>query len=146
MKTLVLEVGSLTDSMAAATGAWKAGKAEGVARVSFASAELLWKVLTAQAAGNSAGKTERETRWRIGQLVARYGREARRSREVFRAADAAQRATGASAPPRAEARTGSKARKGRDPPSAVSNGAKTCQDRTPRSGSRPASLRSARSG
>jgi DNA-binding transcriptional ArsR family regulator len=73
MKAVVLEVGSLTDSVAAATRAWKIGKAEGAARISFASAELLWKVLTAKrleilkAMTGAGGLTIREIAHRVGR-------------------------------------------------------------------------------
>lgn len=48
MKTVVLEVRSLEDSLKEFGRAWKSGKAESTARISFASAELLWQVLTAK--------------------------------------------------------------------------------------------------
>jgi predicted transcriptional regulator len=75
MKTVVLEVDSLTDSVAAATRAWKTGKAEGAARISFASAELLWKVLTAKrleilkAMTAAGGLTIREIAHRVGRDI-----------------------------------------------------------------------------
>jgi predicted transcriptional regulator len=46
MKTLTLDVRSPTDSMADFARAWKTGKAQKSARISFASPELLWRVLT----------------------------------------------------------------------------------------------------
>lgn len=61
--------------MAAATRAWKTGKAEGVARISFASAELLWKVLTAKrleilkAMTAAGGLTIREIAHRVGRDI-----------------------------------------------------------------------------
>lgn len=42
MKTVVLEVRSLEDSLKDLGRAWRSGKAENGARISFASAELLW--------------------------------------------------------------------------------------------------------
>lgn len=46
MKTLILDVRSPADSMADFSRAWKAGKAQKAARISFATPELLWRVLT----------------------------------------------------------------------------------------------------
>lgn len=46
MKTLTLDVRTPADSMADFARAWKTGKAQKTARISFASPELLWKVLT----------------------------------------------------------------------------------------------------
>lgn len=48
MKTVTLEVRSLKDSLQAAAETTKSGKANKSACVSFASPELLWKVLTAK--------------------------------------------------------------------------------------------------
>ena len=48
MKTVVLEVRSLTDALADATRAMKSRRADREARISFATPELLWKVLTAK--------------------------------------------------------------------------------------------------
>ena len=48
MKTVVLEVRSLADSLADAARAMKTGRAERVARIGFATPELLWQVLTAK--------------------------------------------------------------------------------------------------
>ncbi len=48
MKTVILEVGVLDDSIAAFAQAWKTGKAEKQARIRFATPELLWQVLTAK--------------------------------------------------------------------------------------------------
>jgi predicted transcriptional regulator len=48
MRTVTLDVRPLTDALADFTRAWKTGKAESSARVSFATPELLWKVLTAR--------------------------------------------------------------------------------------------------
>lgn len=46
MKTLILDVRAPADSMADFSRAWKAGKAQKAARISFATPELLWRVLT----------------------------------------------------------------------------------------------------
>ena len=48
MKTVILEVRSPDESIANFVQSWKAGKPERSARLSFASPELLWKVLTAK--------------------------------------------------------------------------------------------------
>jgi predicted transcriptional regulator len=48
MKTVTLDVREAKDSMAAFAQAWRSGKSERSARISFASPELLWKVLTAK--------------------------------------------------------------------------------------------------
>jgi len=48
MKTVTLEVRDPVDSMADFTRAWKTGKSQNSARISFASPELLWKVLSAK--------------------------------------------------------------------------------------------------
>jgi predicted transcriptional regulator len=48
MKTVVLEIRSPAESMANFVQSWKAGKAERSARISFATPELLWQVLTAK--------------------------------------------------------------------------------------------------
>ena len=48
MKTVVLEVRSPEESMANFVQAWKIEKSERSARISFASPELLWQVLTAK--------------------------------------------------------------------------------------------------
>jgi predicted transcriptional regulator len=48
MKTLTLDVRNPADSMADFTRAWKTGKSQKSARISFASPELLWRVLTAK--------------------------------------------------------------------------------------------------
>ena len=47
MKTVILEVRSLENSLADVAHVWKTGKAECAARISFASPELLWAVFTA---------------------------------------------------------------------------------------------------
>jgi predicted transcriptional regulator len=46
MKTVILDVRDTTDSMADFTRAWKTGKSQKSAHISFASPELLWRVLT----------------------------------------------------------------------------------------------------
>ena len=48
MKTVTLDVRAPSEAMGDFVGAWKAGKAEKTARISFATPELLWKVLTAK--------------------------------------------------------------------------------------------------
>jgi predicted transcriptional regulator len=48
MKTVILEVRSPEESMANFAQAWKSDKTERAARISFASPELLWQVLTAK--------------------------------------------------------------------------------------------------
>ena len=46
MKTVTLDVRSPSDAMADCTQAWKTGKPQRSAHISFATPELLWKVLT----------------------------------------------------------------------------------------------------
>lgn len=48
MKTVVLEVRSLADSLGEAARSMRAGRAERDARISFDNPELLWRVLTAK--------------------------------------------------------------------------------------------------
>ena len=48
MKTVTLDVRSPADAMAGFARAWRSGRAERSARISFASPELLWKVLPAK--------------------------------------------------------------------------------------------------
>lgn len=48
MKTVVLDVRSPADSMADFVQGWKTGKGQKTARISFATPELLWEVLTAK--------------------------------------------------------------------------------------------------
>lgn len=48
MKTVILEVRDPSESLAGFARAWRDGKAARAARISFASPELLWKVLTAK--------------------------------------------------------------------------------------------------
>lgn len=48
MNTVTLDLGGLEDGLAAFARAWTSGQTEPGARISFASPELLWKVLTAE--------------------------------------------------------------------------------------------------
>ena len=48
MKTVILDVRSASDAMADIAHAWKSGKAQRSTRISFATPELLWQVLTAK--------------------------------------------------------------------------------------------------
>ncbi|MBA5606386.1 DNA-binding protein [Duganella sp. FT3S] len=48
MKTVVLDVRSAPDAMSDFTAAWNTGKPQDGARISFATPELLWQVLTAK--------------------------------------------------------------------------------------------------
>jgi len=48
VKTVTLDVRSPSDAMGDFTHAWKSGKAQKSARISFAAPELLWQVLTAK--------------------------------------------------------------------------------------------------
>jgi predicted transcriptional regulator len=48
MKTVVLGVRSLDESLDTFRRVWTSGKAESAARINFATPELLWKVLTAK--------------------------------------------------------------------------------------------------
>ena len=48
MKTVILDVRNPKEAMQDFTQTWKSGKAAKTARISFASPELLWKVLTAK--------------------------------------------------------------------------------------------------
>jgi len=48
MKTVTLEVRAPADAMAGFVQSWKTGKAQKATRISFATPELLWKVLTAK--------------------------------------------------------------------------------------------------
>lgn len=48
MKTVVLDVRSPSKAMADFVRVWKTGKGEKAARITFATPELLWKVLTAK--------------------------------------------------------------------------------------------------
>lgn len=48
MKTVTLEIADLDQGLDAFKAAWQSGKPESGARISFASPELLWRVLTAK--------------------------------------------------------------------------------------------------
>jgi predicted transcriptional regulator len=48
MKTVILEVRRPEESMAEFVQAWKTGKPQRLARISFATPELLWRVLSAK--------------------------------------------------------------------------------------------------
>ena len=48
MNTVTLDLGGVDDGLAAFHRAWNTGRAEEGARISFASPELLWQVLTAK--------------------------------------------------------------------------------------------------
>lgn len=48
MKTVILDVRAPAESMADFVQGWKSGKSQKVARISFATPELLWEVLTAK--------------------------------------------------------------------------------------------------
>lgn len=48
MNTVILEVRSLTDTLADAARAMKSGEGDAEARIGFATPELLWQVLTAK--------------------------------------------------------------------------------------------------
>ena len=48
MKTVILDVKTPADTMADFARAWETGKPEKSARISFATPELLWRVLTAK--------------------------------------------------------------------------------------------------
>ena len=48
MKTVVLDVRSLADTLSDVSRAMKTGRADREARISFATPELLWQVLTAK--------------------------------------------------------------------------------------------------
>jgi len=48
VKTVILDVRTPADAMADFARVWKTGKSEKSARISFATPELLWKVLTAK--------------------------------------------------------------------------------------------------
>jgi len=48
VKTVTLEVRDASSSLAEFSKAWRTGKSERSARISFATPELLWKVLTAK--------------------------------------------------------------------------------------------------
>lgn len=48
MKTVTLDVRSPAEAMAGFASAWHKGRADSTARISFATPELLWKVLSAK--------------------------------------------------------------------------------------------------
>jgi predicted transcriptional regulator len=48
MNTVILEIRSLADTLSDAARAMKSGRAEGEARIGFATPELLWQVLTSK--------------------------------------------------------------------------------------------------
>lgn len=48
MKTVTLDVRQPSEAMADFSSAWKSGKGQRTARISFATPELLWEVLTAK--------------------------------------------------------------------------------------------------
>jgi predicted transcriptional regulator len=60
MKIVTLDVRDPSDSMADSIQAWKTGKSEKSARISFASPELLWRVLT-------------EKRWKLLKVLCGTG-------------------------------------------------------------------------
>jgi predicted transcriptional regulator len=75
MNTVVLEVRSLADTLADATRAMKTGRGDRVARITFATPEMLWQVLTAKRwdllkALSGAGPVSiREAARRVGRNV-----------------------------------------------------------------------------
>ena len=75
MKTVVLEVSAPAEALAAAARAMESGKAEKEARISFATPELLWQVLTAKrwellkALCGAGTISIRETARRVGRDV-----------------------------------------------------------------------------
>jgi len=74
MTTVVLDVRSLADSLSDAASSMASGTAEGMPRISFATPELLWEVLTAERwallkAIGGAGPIS------IGEAAARTGRD-----------------------------------------------------------------------
>ena len=75
MKTVTLDVRAPEGSMAEFARAWKTGKAQKTDRISFASPELLWKVLTAKrwellkAMCGAGPITVREAARRVGRDV-----------------------------------------------------------------------------
>ncbi len=75
MKTVTLDVRSPSEAMADFSQAWKTGKASKTDRISFASPELLWKVLTAKrwellkALCGAGPVTVREAARRVGRDV-----------------------------------------------------------------------------
>ncbi|NCO58220.1 MAG: DNA-binding protein, partial [Nitrospirae bacterium CG18_big_fil_WC_8_21_14_2_50_70_55] len=75
MKIVTLDVRTPEESMAEFAQAWKTGKAQKTDRISFASPELLWKVLTAKrwellkAMCGAGPITVREAARRVGRDV-----------------------------------------------------------------------------
>ena len=75
MKTVVLDVRSPKEAMTDFTRVWKTGKREKAARITFATPELLWKVLTAKrwellkAMCGAGPLSIRETARRVGRDV-----------------------------------------------------------------------------
>ena len=75
MKTVTLDVRAPTEAMADFAQAWKSGKGSKTDRISFASPELLWKVLTAKrwellkAMCGAGPVTVREASRRVGRDV-----------------------------------------------------------------------------
>ena len=75
MKTVIFEVARPEEAFRAFATAWKTGKAEREARISFATPELLWKILTEKRwnllkALSGAGKVSiREAARRVGRDV-----------------------------------------------------------------------------
>jgi predicted transcriptional regulator len=75
MTTVTLDVRSLSESLADFAHSWKSGEAEDSARISFASPDLLWKVLTAKrwallkAMAGQGPMTLREAARRVGRDV-----------------------------------------------------------------------------
>jgi predicted transcriptional regulator len=75
VKTVTLDVRAPTEAMADFAQAWKSGKGSKTDRISFASPELLWKVLTAKrwellrAMCGAGPVTVREAARRVGRDV-----------------------------------------------------------------------------
>ena len=75
MKTVILDVRSPEEAAQDFVSAWKTGKAQKSARISFASPELLWKVLSAKrwqilkAMCGAGPVTVREVARRVGRDV-----------------------------------------------------------------------------
>ena len=75
MKTVILDVRTPADAMDDFVRVWKTGKAEKAARISFASPELLWRVLTVKrwellkALCGAGPVTIREAARRVGRDV-----------------------------------------------------------------------------
>ncbi|MDR2507764.1 MAG: DNA-binding protein [Candidatus Accumulibacter sp.] len=75
MKTVILEVASLDEAMGRFAHAWKTGVSGTEAHISFATPELLWKVLTAKrwsllkALAGAGAISIREAARRVGRDV-----------------------------------------------------------------------------